>query len=492
MPSLGAEMDAGRLLTWYVQPGQQVRRGDVIAMVETDKADIDVEVFEDGVIEELLVAEGTKVPVGTPLARVGDGTARPTAPEAAEPAVEPAAEAAEEPAAEEAAAATERAPIPVTSVPSEEPRVAAAVAHGPAAPTLNPVLRRLAHELGVDPDEITGTGPGGRITRADVERTPPGPAPVVTPIPGDLPTEPPADGGVRASPYARRLAAERGIDTAPLTGSGPGGAVVARDVPAVEATSVGAPSPSPATTPVPPARAAREADAPSERPASGEDRYAAMRQAIARAMTRANQDIPHYYLGEHVDLEPALTWLEGHNADRPAAQRLLPAVLLVKAVALACRDFPDLNGFWLEDAFRPSDAVHVGVAISLRRGGLLAPAIRDADARTLDELMEALRDLVKRTRSGGLRGSELSDGTITVTNLGDTGVETVYGVIQPPQVALVGAGAVSERPWAQDGMVGARRCLHLTLAADHRASDGHRGALFLAAIAARLREPETL
>jgi pyruvate dehydrogenase E2 component (dihydrolipoamide acetyltransferase) len=487
MPSLGAEMDAGRLLTWYVQPGQQVRRGDVIAMVETDKADIDVEVFEDGVIEELLVTEGTKVPVGTPLARVGDGTAaRATAPEAAEPAAAPAEEPAVEPAAEEPAAEE-----PAVA-PAEEPRVAATVGHGPAAPTLNPVLRRLAHELGVDPDAITGTGPGGRITRADVERTAPGPAPVVTPIPGDLPTEPPADGGVRASPYARRLAAERGIDTAPLTGSGPGGAVVARDVPAVEATPVGAPSPPPATTSVPPARAARVADAPSERPASGEDRYAAMRQAIARAMTRANQDIPHYYLGEHVDLEPALTWLEGHNADRPAAQRLLPAVLLVKAVALACRDFPDLNGFWLEDAFRPSDAVHVGVAISLRRGGLLAPAIRDADARTLDELMEALRDLVKRTRSGGLRGSELSDGTITVTNLGDTGVETVYGVIQPPQVALVGAGAVSERPWAQDGMVGARRCLHLTLAADHRASDGHRGALFLAAIAARLREPETL
>ena len=488
MPSLGAEMDEGRVLEWYVQPGQEVRRGSVIALIETDKANIDVEVFEDGIVEELLVEVGTKVPVGTPLARIGTGGAAPAAgadvPRVAEPAQVPGQPPTEavEPAVEPDAAATEPA--------------------GPdGTPVLNPVLRRLARDLGVDVTTVSGTGPGGRVTRADVERA----APSVPTAPGGAYPPPPPPRPGRSSPYARRLAAERGIDATTMTGSGPGGAVVARDVSEHDAEAApdaagapdaadtsdaaGAPAAHEVTAAVPTSGEAAPAGAGR---ASADERYLAMRRSIARAMARSKREIPHYYLGEHVDMEPALAWLADHNAERPAARRLLPAVLLLKAVASTCTDFEDLNGFWEDDAFRPGDGVHVGVAISLRRGGLLAPAIRDADARSLDELMEALRDLVTRTRSGGLRGTELSDGTITVTNLGDTGVETVYGVIQPPQVALVGAGAITERPWASEGMVGSRRCIHLTLAADHRASDGHRGALFLAAIAARLREPEKL
>jgi pyruvate dehydrogenase E2 component (dihydrolipoamide acetyltransferase) len=469
MPSLGAEMDEGRLLEWYVQPGQEVHRGSVIALIETDKADIDVEVFEDGIVEELLVEVGTKVPVGTPLARLGDGEGV-TAADADVPPVTT---------AQPTVGAVEPAVAP--EAPATEPA-------GPnGVPILNPVLRRLARDLGVDVAAVSGTGPGGRVTRADVERA----APSVPTVPGDPYPPPPAHRPGRSSPYARRLAAERGGDATTMTGSGPGGAVVARDLsgpvdePAPDAAA--APAVSGVTAP------ATDADAtPDPGRASADERYLAMRRSIARAMARSKREIPHYYLGEHVDMEPALTWLADVNAERPAARRLLPAVLLLKAVAATCRDFEDLNGFWDDDAFRPGDGVHVGVAISLRRGGLLAPAIRDADARSVDELMEALRDLVTRTRSGGLRGRELSDGTITVTNLGDTGVETVYGVIQPPQVALVGAGAITERPWAAEGMIGSRRSIHLTLAADHRASDGHRGALFLAAVAARLREPEKL
>jgi pyruvate dehydrogenase E2 component (dihydrolipoamide acetyltransferase) len=481
MPSLGAEMEAGRLLSWYVTPGQRLRRGDIIAMIETDKANIDIEVFEDGVVEELLVEEGTRVPVGTPLARLGeppreDGSApaTPTAPspvqERAPVTAEPTPPAAEPtpPAPEPAPPAPEPAPTgDGRTPPAPEPRKAERTAPSePTAPAYTPVLRRLAHERGVDLDTVAGTGPGGRVTRADVERAAGAPS---------RPPPVPQTGGHRASPYARRLAAEQGHDVASLTGSGPDGVVVARDLTEPD----GAPAPPPAP---------ERAPGPEAEP----DRQQAMRQAIGRAMARSKREIPHYYLGEHVDLEPAMTWLEARNADRPAAQRLLPAVLVLKAVALACVEHPDLNGFWEEGAFRPGDGIHLGVAISLRGGGLIAPAIRDADTRSLDELMTALRDLVKRARSGGLRASELHDPTLTVTNLGDTGVETVYGVIQPPQVALVGAGAIVERPWAEDGMVGARRCLHLTLSADHRVSDGHRGALFLAAIAARLREPEML
>ena len=167
-------------------------------------------------------------------------------------------------------------------------------------------------------------------------------------------------------------------------------------------------------------------------------------------------------------------------------------MLLLKASALATRAVPEVNGFWVNDHLELSDAVHLGVAISLRGGGLIAPAIHDADAKALDELMASLRDLVKRTRSGKLRSSEMSAPTITVTNLGDQGVEAVYGVIYPPQVALVGFGRIVERAWAHEGMVGARSIVTATLAADHRAGDGHTGGLYLAEIERLLQKPEEL
>ena len=172
--------------------------------------------------------------------------------------------------------------------------------------------------------------------------------------------------------------------------------------------------------------------------------------------------------------------------------RVLPAALLVKATALAAREVPELNGFFVDGGFCPSASVHVGIAVSLRQGGLVAPALHDADAMDLDTLMHELRDLVSRARSLTLRASEMADPTITVTNLGEQGVETVFGVIYPPQVALVGFGAVVERPWAEGGMIGARRLVNATLAADHRASDGHRGARFLAAISRLLKDPDAL
>ena len=151
-----------------------------------------------------------------------------------------------------------------------------------------------------------------------------------------------------------------------------------------------------------------------------------------------------------------------------------------------------MNGFWIDGAFKPGDGVHVGVAISLRQGGLINPAIHDVDKKTLDELMENMLDLVNRARAGHLRSSELSDGTITVTNLGEQGVESVFGVIYPPQVALVGFGKIVERPFAVDGLVGARPMIDATLSGDHRVSDGHRGGRFLLAVDRLLQEPEKL
>jgi pyruvate dehydrogenase E2 component (dihydrolipoamide acetyltransferase) len=513
MPALGAGMDVGRIITWHVQAGDEVHRGDIVALVETDKANIDVEVFEDGVVEELLVAAGTKVPVGTPLARIGSAAG-------AVPAEEPVA-------VEEPVAAEERVPVGAgVGAAAATPAVASIPAAHPNGEVdehpfvTSPLVRHQAEEAGVDLTRIHGSGPGGLITRHDVEvaaaelaAAPAADAPVAVGSPtGDEPvagaaSAPDVRSGASvpaatsaSSPYARRLASDRGLDLATVTGSGPGGAVLAEDVLAAAAPTAAAEvrtEPAPAATPpaaTPAARDEAEAkrQAKAARQREQEERSLAMRQAIARAMERANREIPHYHLGETVDVDATLTWLTERNADRPPTERILPAALVLKATALGLREYPDLNGYWVDDAFQPGDGIHLGVAINLRRGGLLAPAIRDADQLTLDELMAALRDLVARTRSAGLRGSELTDPTITVSNLGDTGVELIHGVITPPQVALVGVGRITERPWAVDGMLAVRRTLFLSLAGDHRASDGHRGGRFLAAVAANLTRPETL
>jgi pyruvate dehydrogenase E2 component (dihydrolipoamide acetyltransferase) len=221
-------------------------------------------------------------------------------------------------------------------------------------------------------------------------------------------------------------------------------------------------------------------------------RLLAMRSAIAAAMARSKREIPHYQLAEPVPMRAALDWLRQANAARPVTERLLPVVLLLKAVALAAREVPDVNGFFVDGGFRPAAAVHLGVAISLRQGGLVAPALHDVADRPLEVLMRELADLVRRARAGSLRSSEMSDPTLTVTNLGDTGVEAVYGVIYPPQVALVGFGRVAERPWVEDGRITAMPVLTATLAADHRVSDGHRGAQFLARLRDLLQQPQRL
>jgi pyruvate dehydrogenase E2 component (dihydrolipoamide acetyltransferase) len=217
-----------------------------------------------------------------------------------------------------------------------------------------------------------------------------------------------------------------------------------------------------------------------------------MHAAIANLMARSKREVPHYYLSQEIDLEAALAWLEAANLERPMERRLLPAALLIKAVALAARSVPEMNGLWVTDHFELSEAVHPGVAVSLREGGLVAPAIHDAASKTLDELMAALRDLVARARSGVLHRAEMTESTITISNLGEQGADEVFGVIYPPQVALVGFGRIATRPWASGDMLGARRTVRASLSADHRVSDGHRGGRFLAAIDRLLQQPDKL
>jgi len=384
MPSLGADMEAGTLVEWLKKPGEPVKRGEIIAVVETQKGAIEIEVFETGVMGEILVQPGTKVPVGKALARIlapGEAAGAPPAP-----------------------------PAPVAEAPAQPPKPAIA----PAAP-----LQPLA----------TGARP-------------------------------------LASPAARRLASGRGIDLAGLSGSGPGGAIISADV-----------------------ALAGKKPAPPRKP--GLD-LAEMRKAIGVAMARSKRDIPHYYLGASIDLTRSASFLERTNVGRPPDRRIVVGALLVKAVALALRRAPAFNGFYRDGAFAPSKAIHVGLAVALRGGGLVAPAIHDTDALDLEAVMAATRDLVERSRTGRLRGSEMMDPTITLTALGDRGVDSVTGVIFPPQVAIVGFGRPALRPWVVEGRVEPRQIVQASLAADHRVSDGHAGALFLADIDRLLQEPEKL
>jgi len=492
MPSLGADMDAGTLLEWYVGPGDTVKRGDIVALVDTDKAAIEVEVFEDGVVGELLVPPGEKVPVGTPLAMIlpagAAAAAAPAATQGAElPAQEAAADTGTQPGTQPATqpatrAATVAAPVTAAPVPATAAPPKPAQPDAGRRPAATPAARNHARELGIDLGTLQGSGRHGVITSQDVDaaaRATPGSGAGTAAGPG---------AHVRASPLARRLASEAGIELSGLPGSGPGGAVTQDDVRAAAGQPARAPSPTQVITPAP-ARPAEGAALASE---DEDERSAAMRRAIAAAMSRSKREIPHYYLSLHVDMTRALAWLEETNLQRAVTERVLPAALVLKATALAARDVPDLNGFYLEDGFHPSQAVHLGVGISLRQGGLIAPAIHDADTKDLPALMAALRDLVKRTRNLQLRSSELTDATMTSTNLGDQGVESVFGIIYPPQVALVGFGRILERPWAENGMLAVRKQMHITLSADHRASDGHRGGLFLSAIERHLQHPEEL
>jgi pyruvate dehydrogenase E2 component (dihydrolipoamide acetyltransferase) len=429
MPSLGADMTEGTLLEWLVQPGDRVRRGDIVAVVDTSKSAIDIEVFEGGTVTELLVEPGTTVAVGAPLALLSTDVSPDVA--ASAPAVPTTTGEASEPA--------RAAPAP----PVSRPPVVRDAAHIPASP----FARRRAAELGVD--LATVTGHGGVISVADVEAAaggvappPPAAAPAAMPAVGDHAAASPMGDHAAASPMGDHAAASPMGDHAAASPMG--------------------------------------------------DHAAAMRQAIAALMARSKREIPHYYLQSTIDMHVPLGWLADVNAGRPVADRILPAALLLKAVAVAARDFGEMNGFLVDGVFRPSEHVHLGVAVSLRGGGLIAPALHDADVLPLDEVMRGMKDLVTRARSGRLRSSEMSDPTLTVTNLGEQGAEAVHGVIYPPQVALVGFGRIVDRPWAVDGMLAVHPVLTVTLAADHRVSDGHRGGLFLVAIDEALQDPDAL
>jgi pyruvate dehydrogenase E2 component (dihydrolipoamide acetyltransferase) len=401
MPSLGADMEEGKLVEWLVKPGDKVTKGDIVAVVETQKGAIEIEIFEAGEIAALLAEPGQTLPVGAPLARLG--------------------------AAEEAEVS---APVAAPKPAREAPK--------PAEP------RALA----------------------------PAPAPAAKQVVAPTPAMP--SGAVLASPAARARATELGIALEAVAGSGPGGAILLSDVERhVPAT------PQPAAKPV-------TADLQKGKP--GLD-MTEMRRAIAAAMSRAKRQIPHYYLTHEIDLQSAQDRLTALNADRTPDKRLLMGALLIHATVRALARVPELNGRYEADPYTSSASIHCGLAVAMRGGGLIAPAILEAQSKDPDAIMEAMRDIVARTRTGRLRNSEITQGTITISSLGENGVDALIGVIYPPQVALVGFGAPRVRPMVHDGAVRPRLAVTVSLAGDHRVSDGRRGALFLAEIDRLLQEP---
>lgn len=423
-------------------------------------------------VAEFLVDIGDTVSVGTPIARI---TATPAdqspAPSGPTPVV---------------ASALEPRPAPATVEPND-------VAPPPAkhGSSISPPVRHLAHTLGVDVGSVHGSGLNGEVTRADVERAAEGPVSEVLAVPRAQ-GSPAGQRRVRSSPRARRLAAQVGVDLQEVAGTGPDGAITESDVRRAAGAATGKRVEAMASEPPEQAKPATDAAPRRGRKEIGGDKATTLRQAIGSLMSRSKKEIPHYYLATTLDLATAMAWMQSQNQQRPVSSRLVPSALLLKATALAAKETPEMNGFFTRGTFHPSTNVHLGVAVALRHGGLVAPALHDAQTLTLDELMEQLRGLVSRARAGRLQRAEMADPTITVTNLGDLGVESVYGVIYPPQVSMVGFGKVLEQPWAHNGMLGIRHTVTATLSADHRVSDGLRGGRFLSRIDELLQRPEEL
>lgn len=424
MPSLGSDMEAGTLVEKSVAPGETVRRGDVIAAVETQKGVIEIEIFQDGVLDEWLVDLGTTVPVGAPLAMIREAGVTP----------EPKRDATPPPETE--TRAPETAPEPPEAMPPP-------------------------HETAATPPEVLETAlPEPDAAQPELPQSPPEESDTAPPEIEALPKTEASPTRMRITPAARRLAAQRGLDPETLV-SAADNVLTRRDLEARHPQK---------TTPV----------------------TTDFRTAIAAAMSRSKREIPHYYLSHDVDLTKAEIFVKNRNAGRAPTERLLLGAVCAKAIASALTKYPEFNGHYVNDEFHGSKAVHLGFAINIRSGGLVAPALFDADTQDLDTLMHSMRDLTARVRAGRFRARELSEATVTLTSLGERGTDAVFGVIYPPQVAIVGMGAPRLRPAVGEQTIVPRLMTTLTLAADHRVSDGYRGGLLLRAIEAKLQKPEDL
>jgi pyruvate dehydrogenase E2 component (dihydrolipoamide acetyltransferase) len=434
MPRLSDTMEDGVIMTWRKKPGEPVAAGEVIAEIETDKAIMELEAYDDGVLERILVDEGERVPIGAPIGVIGDGTG-----------------------VAEAATSAVAAPGPVVQAPA-----------GPVAAS-----------TGSD-----GSGPVGAVAAG---------APVSGAASDAAATGSgvPAGGRPKASPLARRLARDLGVDLATVHGTGPAGRIIRADVEAARAAATAVPAPvAPAgTTPAPGAVvSAAPASDPSDDvevvPLTGLQRVAAAR------LTRSKQEAPHFYLTSAVDVTDLVAFRADLNATLAAVGGPKVSVndLVVKAVATALRAQPAVNVSFAGEALHRHRHVNVGVAVAVE-AGLLVPVVHDADRKSLSEIAAETREKSARGREGKLRPDDMSGGTFTVSNLGMYGVEQFAAVVNPPEAAILAVGAAVEEVRPRDGELAVRSIMRITLSCDHRAVDGATGAIFLQALTALLEHP---
>lgn len=452
MPSLGADMRDGTLTEWMVAEGDHVNKGDSIAVIETSKGAIEMESYHSGTISKILVQPVISLPVGSILASIEADT-------------------------------TEAGTLPTAEPVMAPPDI-------PQSETSQPEI----------PEPLS---PQAYVSEASIS----GPNVSEPSISGPIMAQPaPSEIRILASPAARTLSRQHDLDLASIVGSGPMGAILLRDLDTAHQVASGynvEPTASAQQTAVPAAMAT--AAGPStqsvENTASRDRRDnrdpAAMRAAIAAAMEKSKREIPHYYLSLDVDLTRTQQWLNEQNAGRDPEHRLLLPALLLKAIAAVLPNFPSLNGYFQNGEFKPEKAVHIGTVISLREGGLMVPAIHDVSRLSVDDTMLALRDISNRSRTGRLRSSELTDATITLTSIGERGSDSVFGVIYPPQVAILGAGRLRQTLQVRTDDKGYNQIaicdtMTVTLSADHRVSDGIQGAKFLHALSQQLQKPEQL
>ena len=442
MPALSPTMEEGTLAKWLVKPGDEIQAGDIMAEIETDKATMEFEAVDEGTLVSIAIDEGTEnVAVGTVIAVLAE----------------------EGEDAEAAAAAPAPAPEPTPS------------ADGPAA---TPTARKLAEANGIDLNSITGTGPGGKITKGDVEAA--GGSSATESAPAPAPTPTPATSGDRivASPLAKRIAEQKGIDLSTVTGSGPNGRIVKADVESAKpgAAPAAAAAPSPTPTPAAAPQLGGDLDAPYE-----EQKLNNVRKVIARRLTEAKQTVPHIYLTVDVQLDALLKLRSQLNASlEPDGVKLSVNDLLIKALARALKRVPKCNVSFQGDTLHQYTREDVSVAVAAP-SGLITPIIRDAGSKGLAQISTEMKDLAGKARDGKLQPHEYQGGTASLSNLGMFGTKQFDAVINPPQGMILAVGAGEQRPVVKDGALAVATVMSATGSFDHRAIDGADGAQLMQA-----------
>lgn len=457
MPALSPTMEEGTLARWLVKVGDTIQSGDIMAEIETDKATMEFEAVDEGVIAEILIDEGTQnVKVGAVIARLT---------------VE----------GEESAPAPAPAPAP-----AETPAPATAPAPAKAGPAATPTARKLAEANGIDLSQITGTGPNGKITKGDVETAmgSGGAASVTgtaTPdkdIPAPAPAPQTSSSGARiiASPLAKRIAADKGIDLAQITGTGPNGRIVKEDVENFDPASAPVAA-AQETAPAPAATTQEEGGAPFT-----EAKLSNVRKVIARRLTESKQTVPHYYLTIDIRLDPLLDLRRQMNAALEAdGVKLSVNDFLIKALARALIRVPQCNVSFHGDTMRQYARADISVAVAAP-SGLITPVITEADTKSLAVISAEMKALAAKARDGKLMPHEYQGGTASLSNLGMFGIKQFDAVINPPQGMILAVGAGQQAPFVVDGELAVATVLHASGSFDHRAIDGADGAQLMEAI----------